>query len=122
MNGASRSDREIALSAVRERSHSSPRHVLITGGAGFVGSNLAARLLSQGIPVTILDDLSRPGVEHNLAWLRATYPGLLREVIADVRDADAVRSAMRGAESVFHFAAQVAVTTSLGNPVGDFDV
>ena len=70
MNGASRSDREIALSAVRERSHSSPRHVLITGGAGFVGSNLAARLLSQGIPVTILDDLSRPGVEHNLAWLR----------------------------------------------------
>jgi CDP-paratose 2-epimerase len=43
---------------------------LITGGAGFIGTNLADRLLSQGAPVLVLDDTSRPGVHRNLGWLR----------------------------------------------------
>jgi CDP-paratose 2-epimerase len=95
---------------------------LITGGAGFVGSNLAHRLLSLGRRVRILDNLSRPGVEQNLQWLRQQHGGLLEFVRADVRDAGAVNLAVAGTQQVFHFAAQVAVTTSLENPREDFDV
>jgi CDP-paratose 2-epimerase len=64
----------------------------------------------------------RPGVERNLAWLRATHGDQVHAMVADVRDADAVRRAVREAGEVYHFAAQVAVTTSLGDPVEDFDV
>ncbi|MBV9848326.1 MAG: GDP-mannose 4,6-dehydratase [Armatimonadetes bacterium] len=98
------------------------RLVLITGGAGFVGTNLAHRLLLSGRPVLIYDDLSRPGVEQNLQWLRATHGDRLRVEVADVRDAHALRRAAQGASQVFHFAAQVAVTTSLTDPVRDFEV
>ena len=94
---------------------------LVTGGAGFVGANLVHRLLSAGERVRILDDLSRPHVERNLAWLREVH-GPLDVVIADVRDGGAVRDAMQGVQHVFHFAAQVAVTTSLLDPVHDFEV
>ncbi len=96
--------------------------VLITGGAGFVGSNLAHRLLSSGTPVRVLDDLSRPGVDRNLAWLAATHGSLLEPVLGDVRDPAAVSRAVQGASAVFHCAAQVAVTTSLVDPVKDFEV
>lgn len=95
---------------------------LITGGAGFIGTNLADRLLSQGAPVLVFDDLSRPGVERNLAWLRARYPDRLQVEIADVRDMAAVRAAVERADRVFHLAAQVAVTTSLLDPLRDFDI
>ena len=95
---------------------------LITGGAGFVGTNLADRLLGQGQRVTVLDDLSRPGVERNLRWLRATHGDRLRVERADVRDAEVVRRAVADAEQVFHFAAQVAVTSSVDDPLHDFDV
>ncbi|MBP7147065.1 MAG: GDP-mannose 4,6-dehydratase [Acidobacteria bacterium] len=98
------------------------RPTLITGGAGFVGCNLADRLLSAGRPVTVLDDLSRPGVETNLAWLREHHGDRLRVVRGDVRDAALVRDALDGAGQVFHFAAQVAVTTSLHDPLADFEV
>ena len=94
--------------------------VLITGGAGFVGCNLADALLNDGSPVRALDDLSRPGVRRNLRWLRQTHPGM-EFVEADVRDAAAVRAAVRGCSRVYHFAAQVAVTTSLTGPVADFE-
>ena len=97
-------------------------YVLITGGAGFVGTNLAKRLLAEGRRVLILDNLSRPGVERNLNWLRAHYPDRLGVCVADVRDAAALHQAVAGAEAVFHFAAQVAVTTSLTDPAEDFDV
>ena len=96
--------------------------VLITGGAGFVGCNVADRLLRDGREVVVFDNLSRAGVERNLAWLRATHGDRVRAVVADVRDADAVRQAARDASAVFHFAAQVAVTTSLTDPIDDFEV
>jgi CDP-paratose 2-epimerase len=95
---------------------------LITGGAGFIGSNLAHRLLASGRRVRILDNLSRAGVEQNLQWLRDNHDGKLDPVIADVRDAGAVDRAMAGVSQVFHFAAQVAVTTSLHDPREDFSV
>jgi CDP-paratose 2-epimerase len=95
---------------------------LITGGAGFIGSNLAHRLLSEGTPVIVFDNLSRPGVERNLAWLRARHGNLVEADISDVRDGRAVFAAARRASRVFHLAAQVAVTTSLVDPGLDFDV
>ena len=96
--------------------------VLITGGAGFIGVNLAHRLLATGHHVLVLDSLVRPGVERNLRWLREVYGERVHIEVADIRDAAAVRRAVAGTAHVFHFAAQVAVTTSLGDPVEDFDV
>jgi len=98
------------------------RPTLITGGAGFVGANLAHRLLSEQWPVLVLDNLSRPGVERNLAWLREQHPAGLEVTIADVRDPKAVARAVARARQVFHFAAQVAVTTSLVDPREDFEI
>jgi CDP-paratose 2-epimerase len=95
---------------------------LITGGAGFVGSNLAHRLLGMGRRVRLLDNLSRPGVEQNLQWLRKLHGPRLEVAVADVRDAQAVGKAMAGVGQVFHFAAQVAVTTSLERPQEDFAI
>lgn len=96
--------------------------VLVVGGAGFVGSNVAHRLLSSGVRVRVLDNLSRPGVDRNLAWLAATHGGLLEPLLGDVRDPAAVARAVRGVSAIFHCAAQVAVTTSLVDPVLDFEV
>jgi CDP-paratose 2-epimerase len=96
--------------------------VLITGGAGFVGTNLAHRLLTSGQPVLVFDNLSRAGVEGNLQWLQETHGEAVEAINADVRDAAAVRSAVRRSGQVFHLAAQVAVTTSLVDPIHDFDV
>lgn len=104
------------------RRHDDARAVAITGGCGFIGSNLAASLLGDGERVVLIDNLSRPGVEQNLAWLAATYPDRLRADNVDVRDADALRAALDGARAVFHLAAQTAVTTSLEQPVEDFEV
>ena len=97
-------------------------YVLITGGAGFVGINLADKLLSQGKPVLIFDNLSRAGVENNLFWLREKYPENLYVLIADIRDKTAVRQAVQNASHIYHFAAQVAVTSSLTDPYHDFEV
>jgi CDP-paratose 2-epimerase len=99
-----------------------PPPALITGGAGFIGTNLAHRLAYKGQPVRILDNLSRPGVEQNLHWLREMHGDLVQIEVADVRDRFTVRRAIQNAGMVFHFAAQVAVTTSLSNPIHDFEV
>ncbi len=101
--------------------HDEP-HALITGGAGFVGTNLADRLLSQGERVTVLDNLSRLGVEQNLRWLEDRYGDAVAVEVADLSDGAAVRAALVGAQRVFHLAAQVAVTTSLVDPTMDFQV
>jgi CDP-paratose 2-epimerase len=95
---------------------------LITGGAGFVGTSMAARLARDGGHVVILDDLSRRGVRKNLRWLREHHRNRLTVHEADVRDPLAVREALAGADRVFHFAAQVAVTTSVTDPRHDFGV
>jgi CDP-paratose 2-epimerase len=102
---------------------------LITGGAGFIASNVADRLLRDGWRVRLFDNLSRPGVEQNVAWLTQAYAGRtpageprVEHVLGDVRDAQAVRAALNGVSRVFHFAAQVAVTTSLVDPIADFEV
>jgi CDP-paratose 2-epimerase len=100
-------------------------HAIVTGGAGFIGSNVSAAFLRDGHRVTIFDCLARPGVERNLEWLEAQAPaGALRFVQGDVRDADLVRSVV-GANDVhlvFHFAAQTAVTTSLVAPREDLEI
>jgi len=96
--------------------------IVIFGGAGFIGSNLADSLLAQGERVRIFDNLSRAGVELNARWLRSRYGENLELIVGDVRDAEAVHAAVRGAKQVFHFAAQVAVTTSLLNPIEDFEI
>ena len=98
------------------------RRILITGGAGFIGSNLAERLLADPrAEVTVFDDLSRGGVQHNVDWLRslptASRLTLLR---GDVRDAAAVAEAAHHATEIYHLAAQVAVTTSVFDPGADF--
>ena len=95
---------------------------VITGGAGFIGTNLADRLLRQGGRVVVLDDLSRAGVDANLAWLRARHGDRPQVEIGDIRDPRAVRRAVAEAAQVFHFAAQVAVTTSVTDPLSDFSV
>jgi CDP-paratose 2-epimerase len=96
--------------------------VLVTGGAGFIGCNLADRLAGEGEHVLVLDSLARAGVEENLDWLRRRHPRLVSAIVADVRDAAAVRDATAQAKAVFHLAAQVAVTTSMVDPWDDFEV
>jgi len=98
------------------------RPILVTGGAGFIGSNLADRLAREGHNVLVYDALARPGVERNLAWLKKRHPQRISSVTADIRDEDAVAQAARDAQAVFHMAAQVAVTTSLVEPREDFDI
>lgn len=95
---------------------------LITGGAGFIGTNLADALLSEGKSVIIYDNLSRNGVEKNLLWLKNKHGSNLRIEIADVRNAYVLREAVNAADAVYHFAAQVAVTTGCDNPMMDFEV
>jgi CDP-paratose 2-epimerase len=96
--------------------------ITITGGAGFIGSNLAHRLLSRGHRVTIFDNLSRSGCEQNLAWLQSAFGGdQLCVQRGELADAAAVRDACQGAERIYHLAGQVAVTTSVTNPRHDFE-
>lgn len=96
--------------------------VLVTGGAGFIGCNIADRLAADGNDVLVFDALARPGVETNLAWLRERHGNRIHTIIADIRDPDAVAKAVRRARAVFHMAAQVAVTTSMIDPREDFEV
>lgn len=98
------------------------KRALVTGGAGFIGSNLSAYLLSDGWEVTLFDNLSRLGSEENLAWLRQNHPKKLTIEVKDVRDYAALKEIVSRVDAVFHLAAQVAVTTSFLNPREDFEV
>lgn len=98
------------------------RPILVTGGAGFIGSNLADRLAQEGHDVLVYDALMRKGVEANLEWLKRRHPQRISAVVADVRDEASLTAAAAEAGAVFHFAAQVAVTTSLTDPRSDFDI
>ena len=97
----------------------STKPLLITGGAGFIGANLAHRLASEGEHVLLFDALVRPGVEQNLAWLRLQFPDRISFTLGDTRDRASVAQATAEAAAVFHLAAQVAVTTSLDDPEDD---
>jgi CDP-paratose 2-epimerase len=97
------------------------RTALVTGGAGFIGSNLSERLLSmKGTQVRIFDNLSRVGVRRNLEWLQDKANGNLEVQEGDIRDPRAVARAVAGVSEIYHFAAQVAVTSSVDDPVTDF--
>jgi CDP-paratose 2-epimerase len=95
-------------------------YILVLGGAGFIGANIARAHLEQDQSVHIFDNLSRFGVEQNLAELQDRYGSRICFTRADVEDTEAVRKAVRTAKRVYHFAAQVAVTTSLNDPLYDF--
>jgi len=95
--------------------------ILITGGSGFIGCNIADRLLSRGDKVVILDSLTRAGVRENAQWLRARHGEHVSIVTGDVRDPISVIDVVRGARAVLHLAAQVAVTSSMEDPRDDFE-
>ncbi len=106
----------------RPNALSSQPVVLVTGGAGFIGTNVAARLVESGRRVRIFDNLSRRGVEQNLLWLRDTYGDAIEIALGDIRDRASIDRFVRDVSEVFHFAAQVAVTSSLDDPLFDFAV
>ena len=85
--------------------------VLVTGGAGFIGSNLAEELIRQGARVTILDDLST-GFRENLEEIQGDF----EFIEGDINDDAQVRQAIDGAEVVFHQAALPSVPRSVENP------
>lgn len=104
------------------RQDSEQKYILITGGAGFIGTNLASRLLSEGERVMVYDSLFRDGVEENLQWLKKEYGDRLIIQIADINEKLILQQCVKNATSIFHFSAQVAVTSSVTNPVHDFQV
>ena len=105
---------------VEQGASSAYKPVVITGGAGFIGCNLARSFLVEGQPVRIVDNLSRSGVEQNLAWLRQEFGPLLSFAKVDTGDCDTIAAHLTDGRAVFHFAAQTAVTTSLDDPMDDF--
>jgi CDP-paratose 2-epimerase len=97
--------------------------IFITGGAGFIGCNSADYFLAQGHEVTIFDNFSRVGGAANVAWLQAHHATPRLQVIrGDIRDYEALTSAIGGADAVLHLAGQVAVTLSVQNPREDFEI
>lgn len=91
------------------------KHVLVTGGAGFVGSHTVEALLAQGCRVTVLDNLSN-GQRANLCPT-ALASGQLSLIVGDVRDASVVDATVQGCDAVLHLAAQVSVQSSVAEPV-----
>jgi CDP-paratose 2-epimerase len=97
------------------------RNILITGGAGFIGTNIARSYLQEGLSVHIFDNLSRPEVESNVLALQNEFPGRVLFTKSDVRDRRAIEEAVKYAAAIYHLAAQVAVTTSLDDPISDLE-
>ena len=96
---------------------------LVTGGAGFIGSNLVTQLLRNNWKVILFDNLSRGGTKENLNWIKkSANKGSLTIVIDDVRREKQVERHVEKVDVVFHLAAQVAVTNSLSDPKKDFDI
>jgi CDP-paratose 2-epimerase len=96
--------------------------VLITGGSGFIGCNIADALAARGQQVRIADNLSRSGAEEHAHWLKRRHGKRVEIEVVDVRDAEAIRRAICQASAVLHLAGQVAVTTSLDKPEDDFEI
>lgn len=93
---------------------------LITGGAGFIGTNLSSFLASKKHSVIVFDNLSRKGTRHNIEWLKKNYS--IKFIKGDIRRFGEIQRAVRNADVVYHLAGQVAVTTSVINPREDFDI
>ncbi|RAW98438.1 MULTISPECIES: NAD-dependent epimerase/dehydratase family protein [unclassified Photorhabdus] len=96
--------------------------LLVTGGCGFLGSNLASNALKLGIDVIVFDNLSRFGSIDNLNWLQSQ--GKLTFVHGDIRNKNDVTHVITKymPDNIFHLAGQVAMTTSIDNPQMDFEV
>ncbi len=95
---------------------------LITGGAGFIGSNAARRFREAGHDVVVFDNFSRAAARFNRQWLESAHPGI-RFVEGDVRDSEALEAALAEPfDTVLHLAGQVAVTTSILDPVSDYEI
>lgn len=96
--------------------------LLITGGCGFLGSNLASHAIKSGIDVIVFDNLSRFGSTENLKWLQSI--GKFTFVHGDVRNKNDVTRLITKymPDNIFHLAGQVAMTTSIENPQMDFEV
>lgn len=98
------------------------RHYLVTGGAGFIGSNYVHRLIERGEKVTVYDNLSRGGAQRNLDWLKRSFgEDAFHMIVGDIRDASRMQEAARAADVIVHLAGQVAVTTSVNDPRDDFE-
>lgn len=98
------------------------RNYLVTGGAGFIGSNYVHRLLKRGEKVTIYDNFSRTGAPRNLEWLKRTYgEKSFNVIVGDVRNASLIAESAKESDMIVHLAGQVAVTTSVTNPRDDFE-
>lgn len=98
-----------------------PGHVVVTGGCGFIGSNIVDALARAGHDVVVLDNLSRSGAHDNAEWLTRRHAGRLTIAVCDIADRESVRHAVTGSRAVLHLAAQVAVTTSIQDPTLDFE-
>jgi len=96
--------------------------ILITGGAGFIGSNVASYYLSKGQEVTIADNLSRAGAQSNVEWLKKNHGRGLEFVNLDVKDAESVNKIVKDKDMIIHTAAQVTVTDSVTNPRNDMEI
>ncbi len=94
----------------------------ITGGAGFIGCNLAHRLLEQGWRATIYDNMSSAGSDLNVGWLQALHGSALTVVPGDIRDFAAVLKAVQGADVVYHLAGKASILRSIADPRLDFEV
>ena len=96
--------------------------LLITGGCGFLGSNLASHGLKKGYEIIVFDNLSRLGSTENLAWLKTN--GEFEFIHGDIRNKNDVTRLIQRTkpDAIFHLAGQVAMTTSLDNPYMDFEV
>jgi len=95
---------------------------LIIGGAGFIGTNLASSLLSKNEDVLIIDSLVRSGSQINLEYLQQNFPSL-KFIKADITtDQEVLNNAVSSVDRIYHLAAQVAVTTSVENPLNDFKI
>lgn len=95
--------------------------ILINGGCGFLGSNLASYGIKNGFDITIFDNMSRLGTTRNLEWLKTI--GNVNFIHGDTRNKNDVETLIKNGQfdTIFHLAGQVAMTTSIENPYKDFE-
>jgi CDP-paratose 2-epimerase len=111
------------MTAVRIHNLSRPKpRILITGGCGFIGSNVAHALAARGEQVIALDAMVRKGAQENACWLKTRWRDRVEVMTLDVRDRDAICSVVAECRAVLHLAGQVAVTSSLDDPMEDFSI